>query len=65
MDKIKYRAVIKHFVLKGLTLTEIKNELDSTLGDTSPSFSTVKKLAAEFKSDHPSLMMNVQIAYMK
>ncbi|EFN64175.1 Putative uncharacterized protein FLJ37770, partial [Camponotus floridanus] len=55
MDKIEYRAVIKYFVLEGLTATEIKNELDSTLGDSSPSFSTVKKWAAEFKRGRSSI----------
>ncbi|EFN72353.1 hypothetical protein EAG_16070, partial [Camponotus floridanus] len=49
MDKIECLAVIKYFVIKGLSPTKIKNELNSTLGDSSPSFSAVKKWAAEFK----------------
>ena len=49
MDKIECRAVIKYFVLKGLTPTQIKEEMDSTLGDSAPSLSTIKKLAADFK----------------
>jgi hypothetical protein len=28
MDKVKYHAVIKYFILKDLTPIEIKNELD-------------------------------------
>ena len=38
-----------YFVLKGLTLTQIKEEMDSTLGDSAPSFSTIKKLATDLK----------------
>lgn len=49
MDKTEVRIVIKYFVLKGLTPTGIQKELDSTLKDSSPSFSTTKKWAAEFK----------------
>lgn len=35
MDKEKYHAVIKYFYIKGLTLTDIKTEVESmsTLGD--------------------------------
>jgi len=28
MNKVEYHAVIKYFVLKGLTLIKIKNELN-------------------------------------
>lgn len=55
MDKIEYRTVIKYFVLKGLTPTEIKNELDSTSGDSSPLFSIVKKWTAKFKRGRSSI----------
>lgn len=55
MNKIELRAVIKYFVLKGLTPLEIKNEMDSTLGDSSPSYSTVKKWAAEFQHGRTSI----------
>jgi len=55
MDKIECRAVIKYFVLKDLMPTEIKNELDSTLRDSLPSFSTVKKWATEFKRGRSSI----------
>ena len=60
MDKIECRAVIKYFVLKGLTPTEIKDELDSTLKDSSPSFSTVKKWAADFKRGRSSIFDDVR-----
>ena len=55
MDKIEVRAVIKYFVLKGLTPTDIKKELDSTLKDSSPSCSTVKKWAADLKRGRTSI----------
>ncbi|GFS92368.1 HTH_48 domain-containing protein [Trichonephila clavipes] len=55
MDKIEYRAVTKHFFLKGNTPTQIKDELDSVYEDSAPSFSTVKFWAAEFKRGRKSL----------
>ncbi|XP_025263254.1 histone-lysine N-methyltransferase SETMAR-like [Camponotus floridanus] len=39
----------------GIMPIEIKNELDSALEDSSPSFSTVKKWAAEFKRGRSSI----------
>src|SRR5215475_12275620 len=48
MDKIECRAVIKLFV-KGLTPNEIHSKFIKVYGDSSPSFSTIKKWAAEFK----------------
>ncbi|CAF4956922.1 unnamed protein product [Pieris macdunnoughi] len=42
MEKQENRAVMKYFYLKGLTPKEIKEEMDSTLGTSSPSYSTVK-----------------------
>jgi len=55
MDKIEYRAVIKFFVKEGLTPNEIHSKLKKVYGDSSPSFSTIKKWAAEFKSGRISL----------
>lgn len=52
MAKIVLRAVIKYFVLKDLTLPEIKDELDSSLKDSFPSFST------EFKRRRTSIQDN-------
>jgi transposase len=49
MDKIEYRAVIKFFVKEGLTPNEINLKFIKLYGDSSPSFSTIKKWAAEFK----------------
>ena len=49
MEKEEIRTVIKYFKIKGLTPAEIKTEFDVTLGDSSPSLTTVYKWAAEFK----------------
>jgi hypothetical protein len=54
MDKIEYRAVIKFFVKEGLTPNEINSKFIKVYGYFSPSFSTIKKWAAEFKRDHCS-----------
>jgi transposase len=55
MDKIEYRAVIKFFVKEGLTPYEIHSKFRNVYGHSSPSFSTIKKWAAEFKHGHTSL----------
>ena len=55
MDKIEYRAVIKFFVKEGLTPNEIHLKFIKVYGDSSPSFSTIKKWAAEFKRGRTSL----------
>jgi histone-lysine N-methyltransferase SETMAR len=54
MDKIEYRAVIKVFVKEGLTPNEIHWKFINIYGDSSPSFSTTKKWAAEFKRGRTS-----------
>jgi len=48
MDKIEYRAVIKFFVKEGLTPNEIHSKFITVYEDSCPSFSTIKKWAAEF-----------------
>ena len=54
MDKIDYRAVIKFFVKEGLTQNEIRSKFIKVYGVSSPSFSTIKKQAAEFKRGRTS-----------
>lgn len=54
MEKIGHRYVIQYFHLKGLSPTNIKAELDSTLGESAPSFTTVKYWVAEFKRGRTS-----------
>jgi hypothetical protein len=48
MDKIEYRAFKKFFVKEGLTPNQIHSKFIKVYGDSSPSFSTIKKWAAEF-----------------
>ena len=55
MDKIEYRAVLKFFVKEGLTPNEIHSKFIKVYGDSSPSFSTIRKWAAEFKRGRTSL----------
>jgi transposase len=49
VDKIEYRTVIKFFLKEGLTPNEIHSKFIKVYGFSSPSFSTIKKCAAEFK----------------
>jgi len=55
MDKTEYHAVIKFSVNEGLTPNEIHSKFIKVYGNSSPSFSTIKKQAAEFKRGHTSL----------
>jgi hypothetical protein len=54
MEKIGHRYVIQYFHLKGLSPTNIKAELDSAVGESAPSFTTVKYWLAEFKRGRTS-----------
>ena len=54
MKKIGHRYVIQYFHLKGLCPTNIKAQLDSTLGESAPSFTTIKYWVAEFKLSYTS-----------
>ncbi|XP_011873175.1 PREDICTED: histone-lysine N-methyltransferase SETMAR-like [Vollenhovia emeryi] len=55
MDKLEVRAVIKYFVKKGLSAKNIHTDMQNTLGNFAPSFSTVSKWTAEFKRGRESL----------
>jgi transposase len=55
MDQIEYRAVIKFFVKEGLTPIEIHSKFIEVYGDSSPSFSTIKKWISEIKRGRTSL----------
>jgi transposase len=55
MDKIEYRAVVKFFVKEGLKPNEIHSKFIKIFWDSSPSFSTIKKWAAEIKRGRTSL----------
>jgi hypothetical protein len=43
MDKMEYRELIKFFVKEGLMPNEIHSKFAKVYGDSSPSFSTIKK----------------------
>ena len=49
MERVEVRAVIKYICKKGMTSKEIREDFMKTLGNESPSYSTVKKWAVEFK----------------
>ena len=55
MDKIEYCAVMKFFVKEGLTPNEIHSKFIKVYGDSSPSFSTIRKWAVKFKRGRTSL----------
>lgn len=55
MDKIEQRAVIKYLCKKSLTSKEIHNDMNTTLGESAPSYTTVKKWTAEFKRGRESV----------
>ena len=55
MEKTEIQAVFKHFVKKGMKAKEIHADLQNTLGDSAPSYSTVAKWASEFKFGRESL----------
>jgi len=55
MDKIEYRAVITFLVKEGLRQNEIHSMFINFYADSSPSFSTIKKWAAEYKRGRTSL----------
>ncbi|XP_071446103.1 uncharacterized protein [Hetaerina americana] len=49
MEKNEFRAVIKHYYLKGSTAKEIKAELDEVHGSCAPSYATVYNWINKFK----------------
>ena len=51
MDEVGQLAVIEYLSLKGFMPRQVYEDMVSTLGDTAPSYATVKKWAAEFMQD--------------
>ncbi|GFU35131.1 HTH_48 domain-containing protein [Nephila pilipes] len=50
-----WTSVIKYWFTKGNIPMQLKEELDSTYGDSAPSFTDIKFWAAEFKRGRTSL----------
>jgi transposase len=50
----EWRAVIKYLFLKGNSAKKIYDGMLVTLGDTRPSYSTVKSWVAKFRAGHLS-----------
>ncbi|KAJ4433676.1 hypothetical protein ANN_15987 [Periplaneta americana] len=55
MENTELRAVIKYFVKKGTSPTEIREDMDATLVESDPAFLTVKKWAAVLKHGRESV----------
>ena len=58
MNNISHRAVIRYIGFKGLTPKEIHEDMVVTLWENVPSYSMVKKSAAEIKCGRDSLENN-------
>lgn len=54
MEKDEFRALIKHYHLRGKTPKETKEKLDKYYGESAPSYATVKYWIAEFKRGRTS-----------
>lgn len=54
MDKLEIRAVIKYLQKKGLSGQEIHNDMVNVLGESAPSYATVKNWVAKFKRGRTS-----------
>jgi len=54
VEKLKVRAVIKYFHLKGMTPQEIFCDYKETLWESAPAYCTVEKWRAEFKRGRSS-----------
>ena len=58
-------TVTKYFCKKGMSLKEIHDDFIKTLGDESPSYSRVKKWAAEFRTGRDSMEDNARSGHPK
>jgi transposase len=65
MVKIEYHMIIIFFVKEGLTPNEIHSKFAKVYGDSSPSFSTIKKWAGEFKHGRTSLEVDSREGHPK
>ena len=55
MEKLKNRAVIEYLFKNGLAVQEIHKDMVNVLGESAPSYATVKNWVAEFKRGRTSL----------
>lgn len=55
MDTFENRAVIKYLLKKGMSLTEIDNDMQGILGEACPSYTTIRKWRNKFKRGRTSL----------
>ena len=55
MSKVEYRTVIKFLSKEGLAPAAIKQCLDGVYGEASPSYSTVKEWAKQFRLGRESI----------
>ena len=55
MEKLEIRGVIKYLHKKGLSGQEIHNDMVNVLGESAPSYATVKNWIAEFKRGRTSI----------
>jgi transposase len=55
MSKVEYRAVIKFLTKERLAPAAIKQCLDGIYGEASPSYSTVKEWAKQFRLGRESI----------
>ena len=60
MERVEVRTVIKYLCKKGMTPKEFHKDFMKTLGNESPSYSTVKIWAAEFKRGRESIEDDVR-----
>lgn len=55
MVNFEHRAVIKYLLKKGMSFTEIYDDMLDTLGEGCPSYTTIRKWGNEFKRGRTSL----------
>ena len=54
MEKSEFRVLIKHYCLRGKTITQTKPKLDKYYGDSSPSIKMIQKWFTDFRCGHTS-----------
>ena len=54
MEKSEFRLLIKHYILRGKTLSGTKAKLDKYISDSAPSYGIVQKWFTEFRCGRTS-----------